>query len=277
MRDRQTTLEKPENTVRVVLLGASMDMGWGVATDLTYENRLEDWLNKKARERGDERRFEILNLAVAAYSPAQRLEVYRRVGRKFKPDIVFYATTMLDPRLTEIHLGDCLIHGVDLSSHPNLASVIAESGYEAGHLRIDARGRWIDKENFKNWLTPRRDQINQEILATLAQEVRSDDTELVCLIIPRAGRNDLPHLRAEGVALQKESASASSVPVWDLTDSFDAEDPLELSVAEWDDHPNTRGHELIFLNLMEHLINDPIRSRFGLDQNRRKVVPQSPR
>lgn len=264
MRDRPTTIAKPPNTVRIALLGASMDMGWGVSTDNTYENRLEDWLNAKAQERGENRRFEILNLAVAAYSPSQRLEVYRRIARKFQPDLVFYATTMLDPRLTEIHLGDCIQNKVDLSGSPILASVVSESKYDSDNIRRDARGRWLDKEEFKNWVGPRRDQINQEILSTLAHETRTDGVEMVCLIIPRAGRNDLAHLRAEGVALQVESAKVAGVPVWDLTDSFDGEDPTSLSVAEWDDHPNTRGHELIYQDLIKHLLKDDLKTRFGL-------------
>lgn len=264
MRDRPTTIAKPADTVRIALLGASMDMGWGVSTDNTYENRLEDWLNARAKERGDKRRFEILNFAVAAYSPEQRLEMYRRSARKFQPDIVFYATTLLDARLTEINLGDCLINQVDLSNYPILTSIVAQSEYDPNNLRRDARGKWLDKEKFKNWIEPYRDGINRDVLHELAGETRADGASLVCLIIPRAGRNDLPHLRAEGVAIQIESAKSCAVPVWDLTDSFDNDDPSELSVADWDDHPNTRGHELIYRDLVRHLLKDPIKTRFGL-------------
>ena len=127
MRDRPATIEKPASTVRVALLGASMDMGWGVATSDTYENRLEDWLNEQARARGDNRHFEILNFAVAAYSPTQRLAIYRRSVRKFKPDFVIYATTLLDPRLTEIHLSDALSNNADLTGFDYLTSVVAEA------------------------------------------------------------------------------------------------------------------------------------------------------
>ena len=81
MRDRTYTLAKKPETLRVAVLGSSIDMGWGVGTDETYENLLEDWLNAHAAKRGDRRRFEILNFAVAAYGPAQRLETYRRRAR----------------------------------------------------------------------------------------------------------------------------------------------------------------------------------------------------
>ncbi len=267
MRDRPTTIEKPFNTIRIALLGASMDMGWGVATDKTYENRLEDWLNAQAITRGDNRRFEILNFAVAAYSPTQRVEAYKRAARKFKPDMIIYATTLLDPRLTEIHLGDCLNNRVDLSPYPLLASTVAESGYDPANLKRDPAGRWLEKNQFKNWIEPYRDDLNQKILGSLVDEARKDQIPVVCVIIPRAGRNDLPHLRFEGVTRQIRSAETFNIPVWDLTDSFDQDDPSKLSVAEWDDHPNTRGHGLIFANFVRHLLQDPIRTRFGLNGN----------
>jgi len=265
MRDRPVTEDKPANTVRVALLGASMDMGWGVATDETYENRLEDWLNQQAKARGDSRRFEVLNFAVAAYSPTQRLTVYRRLVRKFKPDMVFYATTLLDPRLTEIHLCDSLNNRADISAYPYLTSIVAEAGYDPANLRRDPRGKWQDKGKFKTWLEPKRDGINRVVMQLLAQECREDGIKLACLIIPRAGRNDLKHLRQEGVALQVDSCRAAGVPVWDLTDSFDQEDPTRLAVAVWDDHPNTRGHELIYRDLARHLLADPLRAEFGLN------------
>src|SRR5436309_6492478 len=52
MRDRPYPRAKPPGTFRIALLGSSIDMGWGVGTDATYENRLEDWLNARAARRG---------------------------------------------------------------------------------------------------------------------------------------------------------------------------------------------------------------------------------
>ncbi len=276
MRDRPATIEKPADTVRVALLGASMDMGWGVATNDTYENRLEDWLNEQAKARGDNRRFEILNFAVAAYSPTQRLATYRRTVRKFKPDFVIYATTLLDPRLTEIHLSDALSNNADLAGFDYLTSVVAEAGYDPAHLNRDPRGKWIEKSKFKVWLEPKRDEINRIALSELAKDCQADGVQLASVIIPRAGRNDLKHLRQEGVEMQLASAKSVGVTTWDLTDSFDQEDPSKLAVAVWDDHPNTRGHELIFQDLVRHLMADPLGRTFGLTGHENPPGDQKP-
>src|SRR5262249_718693 len=76
MRDREYDVEKPDGVFRVAVLGSSIDMGWGIGTEETYVNLLEDWLNAHAAKRGSARRFEVLNFAVAAYSPLQRFESY---------------------------------------------------------------------------------------------------------------------------------------------------------------------------------------------------------
>ena len=52
MRDRVYAVAKPAGTFRIAVLGSSMDMGWGVGTDETYVNLLEDWLNLHAERRG---------------------------------------------------------------------------------------------------------------------------------------------------------------------------------------------------------------------------------
>ena len=48
MHDDPISLEKPEGTLRIAVLGSSMDMGWGVRYQETYINKLEQWLNSHA-------------------------------------------------------------------------------------------------------------------------------------------------------------------------------------------------------------------------------------
>ena len=56
----------------------------------------------------------MLNFAVAAYSPLQRLEAFRRKALAFEPDLVLYSATMLDIRLMEIHSATCSSGRLDL-------------------------------------------------------------------------------------------------------------------------------------------------------------------
>jgi hypothetical protein len=256
LRDRPYALEKPAGTFRIALLGSSMDMGWGVGTDETYENRLEDWLNRHAAKRGLPRRFEVLNFAVAAYGPAQRLESYRRKAAEFRPDLVLYSATMLDLRLLEIHLCGLLQSRVDLR-YDFLRKAVADAGLTADDLRLDARRELLHKETLKAKLKPQHWDIVDGSLATLAADCRSAGLPLVGLIIPRVGKADAPGARAEVIARHRAIAARHAIPTIDLSAAFDEKDPATIEIAAWDDHPNALGHKLLFLGLARALAADP--------------------
>lgn len=82
--DVDHSLEKPADTVRVIGLGDSGMFGWGVDQGEEYMAVLERLLN----ERGDGRRYEVLNLAVPGYNTHLEVESLAHKGLRFSPDIV---------------------------------------------------------------------------------------------------------------------------------------------------------------------------------------------
>lgn len=248
LRDREYALEKPKDTVRIALLGSSIDMGWGVPDGFTYENRLEQWLNIKARERGDSRKYEILNFAVAAYGPPQRLDVFLNRARAFQPDMVLYSATMLDPRLSELHVRGLLHHGVD-PKYPYLKAVLESTGLQDG--------RGLAKDALKSRLHGHEWEMVEGAFTELTEACREAQIPLVMAVIPRVGAADAPQIRAEGVERYKSLARHLGVPALDLSDTFDGRDRASLEIAPWDDHPNARGHELLFFALAKRWKDDP--------------------
>lgn len=255
-RDAPHTLEKPPGTFRIAVLGSSMDMGWGVTTEETYVNLLEDWLNEHAAKRGLDRRFEVINFAVAAYAPLQRLESYRRKAREYQPDMVIYSATLLDLRLTEIHLGDIYSDDVKDLRYDFLRKIVAESGLNDDDLRREPDGRLLTKEHIKRKLRPYYWSIYDGVIGTLAADCRSEGRPLVCVIVPRVGVADAPAARAETVARLQGIAAHHAVTLFDLSGTFDRVNPSQLEIAAWDDHPNAQGHKRLFLALARHLVKD---------------------
>jgi hypothetical protein len=255
MRDGECTRQTPPGTFRIALLGSSIDMGWGVGTGEIYANLLEGWLNAHAARRGLSRRFEVLNFAVAAYSPAQRLESYRRKAVAFRPDLVLYAATMLDPRLSAIHLGGLLQGRTDLR-YDFVRRVVAAAGITAEDLRRDADGALVHRDVVKAKLKPVLWPMADGSLGELAADCRAAGRPVVCLLIPRVGLADAPDARAGAVAQHRRIAARHGVPVLDLSDTFDDQDAADLEITAWDDHPNARGHRLLFLALARSLVND---------------------
>ena len=256
----EITLEKPKETYRIAALGSSMDMGWGVSNQETYARRLETWLNShsKIRSTGDDpapRQFQVLNFAVAAYSPLQRLDSYLRKAERFHPDLVLYSATMLDIRLMEIHICDLLRTGADLK-YDFLRKAIDEAKITKADLALTADGKLIHKERIKAKLQPLYWSIYDATIQALAEKCRGNGTALAFVIIPRVGKADAPDARAESVARLKAIAAHSGLNVYDLSNSFDRFDPATLEIAAWDDHPNALGHQRLFLGLARAMAKD---------------------
>jgi hypothetical protein len=235
-----------------------MDMGWGVKYQDTYVNRLQEWLGARAVRGGGSqpRRFEVLNFAVAAYSPLQRLDTLQHKVLDFRPDLVIYSATTLDIRLMEIHLCDMLRKGVNLK-YEFVQKAVTEARVVADDLRLDSDGRMFHKNRLKQKLRPYYWGVYDQTLGLIAAECRSVDVPLVMVIIPRVGKEDAPDIRAEPVARLKALAFHHALTVLDLSDTFDPFDPATLEIAAWDDHPNAVGHQWLFLALARAVIKSP--------------------
>jgi hypothetical protein len=257
MHSAEISVEKPPSTFRIAVLGASMDMGWGVAYQETYTHRLERWLNQHAGRQGidSDRRFEVLNFAVAAYSPLQRLETLRRKVLAFQPDMVIYSATMLDLRLTEIHLCDALRTRADLT-YDFVSKILERARVGPEELRLDGEEKLVFKEQLKAKLRSYYWELYDDTLGALASECRAADIPVIVVIIPRVGKADAPAERAEPVARLKAIAAHHALPVHDLSGTFDRLDPASLEIAAWDDHPNALGHRRLFLALARNLVRD---------------------
>lgn len=256
LRDRPYSLEKPEGIYRVALLGSSMDMGWGVSTEETYENQFEDWLNAHAEKWGLARRFEVLNFAMAAYSPLHRLEAFERKVRDYQPDLVLYAATRLDTRLLQIHLVGLLQDRIDLK-YDFARHALNIAGIREADLALNDSGQLIAKDRIKSRLTPILWQVHEDAISRLATDCRSEGAALAMLIIPRASESDRPEYRGPDISRFQAIARRLGLPLADLSASFDEQEPAAIEIAPWDDHPNALGHRLLFLSLGRKVVEDP--------------------
>lgn len=261
MHDGPVSAEKPPGTVRIAVLGASMDMGWGVRQQDTYINRLEERLSGRSRAAcpGSPERYEVLNFAVAAYSPLQRLEALKRKVLPFHPDLVIYSATTLDDRLMEIHLCELLREGVDLK-YDFVREAVAGSGLTPVDLRRDRTGELIHRRRVKEKLAPTYWRLYDQTLGAIAAECRAAGVPLAVVIVPRVGPEDAPKNRAVPVARIKALANHHAITTFDLMNTFDGEDPATLEIAPRDHHPNAEGHRRLFETLSRALDADPVLS-----------------
>jgi lysophospholipase L1-like esterase len=101
---REYSVEKPERTFRILVLGDSVTFGHGALSDTTYpyllEQQLKAWRPDVA--------WEVWNLGVPGYNTAQELAYLRQVGPRYRPDLVVVGFFEND------------LTGNDLPEHPSL-------------------------------------------------------------------------------------------------------------------------------------------------------------
>ena len=93
--DREYLVPKPQNIKRILVLGDSITMGWGVSFKETYPYILETLINK-----GSKLNFEVINSGVGNYNSASELSALKRLSA-LEPDMIilgFYINDLEDIR-----------------------------------------------------------------------------------------------------------------------------------------------------------------------------------
>lgn len=85
--DREHSMEKPKGTTRILFLGDSFTIGYGVGDNSRFSGRIEAALPE---------RFETINMGMWGYSTGQELLVLRELGLAYDPDMVVLAVFLDD-------------------------------------------------------------------------------------------------------------------------------------------------------------------------------------
>jgi hypothetical protein len=260
MRDREYQKTKAANTYRIVLLGASNDMGTGVKNDETYENLLEDRLNSRAPD-ARYARYEILNLSVAADSILQRVLRLEQEGFEFQPDAVMLSITAVDAQFIASHIRKALIRGVDLPS-----------GYRELVQSVVRRARVNGKMPavmIERRLQPYFDELCRWSFQRFAEQCAQ--RKIRPIVIYRPAPADFSGLESAVRDKMLGMARAAGVQVIDLSAAFDSvADRSSLILAKWDDHTTPLGHRLLadelYKTLVQLLSSSPTKQQASLLQ-----------
>jgi HEAT repeat protein/lysophospholipase L1-like esterase len=95
MRDREHAVGKRAGVRRVVILGDSVTLGYGLRPEEAFPQVLQDLLDARGEE------AEVFNVAFSGWSTRQERIAYERIGRKYRPDDVVVAVCLND--IPEIH------------------------------------------------------------------------------------------------------------------------------------------------------------------------------
>ena len=91
LRGGDLSLEKPDSTIRILMLGDSFTMGKGVEDNETFSYLLDRALNQETIScMSDSSRVEVLNAGVDSYTPLLGYLYLSNELADFSPDLIFY-------------------------------------------------------------------------------------------------------------------------------------------------------------------------------------------
>lgn len=88
-RNKEIQIEKPKDTYRIIALGDSFTMGFGVEGNQTWAYLLEELMNKYPPQTGNTPvKFETINCGVGGYGTKQEIAFYKNYCSKLNPDMI---------------------------------------------------------------------------------------------------------------------------------------------------------------------------------------------
>jgi hypothetical protein len=230
MRDRDYEPVKAPDTLRIALLGDSHSKGSGVRDEETFENVVEDRLNREpaATRFG---KYEILNFSVGGYGPLCRLAILEGKVGDFAPDAVVYEG-IDDFTWVVTELANAADRGIEIPFDlPQ--SVMQRASVTGDTPRIVAEQR----------LRPHAEELVQWVYARFAEHCRSHNIAAYATFLPRP--EVLPEERG---LLDRQMALAkdAGLEVLDVSRAYaDVKNVESLWLAKWDRHPNAEGNRLL--------------------------------
>jgi len=260
LRGKEYAYEKPKDTYRILMLGDSYLFGWGLQWKDTLTVRLEGLLNNNPIEK--DKTYEVINAGVYGYNTIQELELLKKEGLKYKPDIVFLYFVMNDiepqwnaPRHPRYEYEYCKFWFSDhlirrINDH--VAKVTKTSDpkfavYRNRHSTLYLRA--FDKETYK-WKSCKRAILN---LATLLKNRKID---FYVFVVPSFAQ-DFEEYRFYRIHSEiKKLCDDNDIKVIDLHGLFSDKKSDEFRISAEETHPNENANDIIANKIYLYLKNN---------------------
>jgi lysophospholipase L1-like esterase len=234
-RDKEYDRDRPAGRRRIVFLGDSFTLGWGVKAEDTFSKRLERMLN------GVHEGVEVINMGVGNYNTTMEVELFRLKGLDLDPDMVILMYFINDPEpvpeqrspLTYQAIKHSYFFAFLFDRSVRLRSRISETFEWSSYYRM-----LYSDENAANLAT------NTASVKELAQLCRERDITLLIANIPELHElSGYPFSYATDYI--EELAAEADVPFIDLLPALSEYEPESLWVSPEDPHANALANAVI--------------------------------
>ena len=257
-RGPEFQIEKPADTIRILSLGDSRTFGWGLSDEETYSRRLQSLLQEYV---GKDKRVEVINAGVNAWSYPQMWVYFRDTGLKFKPDIVVLAGANLWTQFSEQNSASFVrqfMWRVRLKNFLRRFAIydyVVEVKLEKYYQRYKARFIPVNPNQdplFKAEQQKHPYALFRSSIEDLCDLAQKNDVKPVLLHLPEA--NTLDTTNHPVLNVMREVHVKSGVPVVDMTAEVKPQGKALYLDAD-PVHLNARGNELVARQLFETVTN----------------------
>jgi lysophospholipase L1-like esterase len=241
LRDREFPYERVAEKRRILMLGDSLTVGWGVEEKETFSKQVEKMYAAKGAD------IEVINTGVGNYNTVQEVEYFLMEGHKYQPDVVvlnFFvndaeiAVPAKTPSALMRHCYSC---------------VFVLGQYDAVMRRFFGKVDWeeyylglYDEGRSKGWLDVK------ESIRKLAEYCKAQG--IVLLIANHPELHDVGHYHFQSITdLVRRTADQFGVGFVDLLPYLKDQDSSMLWVTPPDPHPNALAHKLLAQGLFDAL------------------------
>jgi lysophospholipase L1-like esterase len=252
LRDREYSQKKQEGVFRIVCLGDSVTLGWGVRLEDTFVKKLERLLNATASSS----KFEVINAGVGGYNTVQEVSFFRsEVQQLDEIDLVLLFFTVND---AQNRLEPCPAAKAESKDRiRNVSHVLREilnrrlptiSGIIVylTHPKVDYQSDYLPP-NDEGW------QRSKGALRSLKSLSRKNGAKFVVFMIP-AMQNLKENYQFGTIHTKLNQFSIEEkIPFFDLYAYFEGKNDSEVRISLIDGHPNESAHDLIARSVKKEL------------------------
>lgn len=243
IRDKEYSKLKPDNCIRIAILGASYELGAGVNNHEIFESITEKRLNERLQADS----VEILNFSMGGYTSVHELELLNAKVIMYKPDVVIVFAHTDELRRATGFFARYIKNGTNLK-YEFLKKIKVNSGVK----------QFMSDFELKERLRPYMSQITMWTYQEMVSLCRLNNIQPVWIFLPTT--NDI--ITQQKIDEVERPAIKAGFKVFTMKTVFLNVSPKDISISDTDPHPNKYGHFLLaeaFYNLLSdsnnHILN----------------------
>lgn len=246
LRDYEYSIEKPKNKNRIILLGDSFALGWGVPFESTCSKQLEKMLNQ------DQNKYEVINMGTGNFNTTMEVELFKLKGLQLSPEMVvlMYFVNDVEP-IPRKKSGP--VYVATRRSYCLSFLVGRFIKLKSWFVKTFEWSTYYDNlystENLENL------KANKDSIRELIALCKKNEIVLLIVNIPEL-RNLRDYRFSQATEHIKALADEARVPFLDMLGAFANHEPESLWVKPEDPHANAKANSIIAEQLYKKVVDN---------------------